>query len=335
MAKNLYGSINAANEALANIKKEEVEPNGTSKEQTKEYYKLLPLELLAFDSNIRAESEYTDKDINELAESMKEFGQLQPIRVYEDKKNNYKILFGHRRYFAAKKLGLKELKCIIVPEPTKIDKIYIQAVENEHFKRLSPQEREKYIKVLRDMGKSFEDIARKIGKSVSWVRICSVAGEVNEKCQNMLEDTGIELTTKEAYNLRNATEEQLEEAISAIVEHPENKNVLLRKVNKRTKKKMNVGRKPKETNASIDPTSEMELDMSVTTNNEEEETKLQINHIEIDWSNDQKKFSMRRNSLIDSNDSIAQPLTKMIHHFFTEINYSQVKMVELISDSTR
>jgi ParB family chromosome partitioning protein len=333
MAKNLYSGINAANDALSNIKEEEVEQNGTSNNQTKESYKLIPLELLSLNSNIR--SDYTIEDISELVESMKEFGQLQPICVYEDKKNNYKILFGHRRYFAAKKLGLKELGCIIAPKPREINKIYIQAIENEQFKELSSLDREKYIKALMDMGESFEKIAHKIGKSESWVRTCSVAVKVKEKHQNKLEAAGIELSTKEAYALRNATDEQIEEAISAIVEHPEIKDVLLRKLNKRTKKKMNVGRKAKDTNANIDPPLEMELDTSVNTSNEENKTKLQINHMELNWRNDQKKFSMRMDNYIDSNDSITKPLTKMIHHFFTEINYGQVKMVELISDSTR
>jgi ParB family chromosome partitioning protein len=324
MTKNLSNSINAVNNVHSNIKREEVEPKNTSNNQTKEYYDLVTLELLAFDSNIRSEPEYTDEDINELAESMKKFGQLQPICVYDEKKVNYIILYGHRRYFAAKKLGLKELKCIIVPEPTAIDKIYIQAIENEQSKRLSPQDREKYIKALRDRGESFEDIAHKIGKSVSWVRECSVAANVRLKYQNELETVGIDFSTKDTYSLRNATKEQIDETINELVENPENKNVLLKKINKRTKKKLNVGRKPKDTKTSIDPTLEIELDTSVNTNNEEKKTKLQINHMEIEWSKEQENFSMRMSDFIDSNDSIAQPLIKIIRNFFAKINYNQV-----------
>jgi ParB family chromosome partitioning protein len=324
MAKTLYNGINAVNNAHLSIKQEAVEAKNTSNNQPKKYYDLIPLEHLSFDSNIRSESEYTEEDINELAKSMKKFGQLQPICVYRDKKDKYIIIFGHRRYLAAKKLGLRELTCHIIPKPIMIDKIYMQAVENEHFKRLSPRDRENYIKVLRDMGESFENIAHEIGKSESWVRECSVAGEVREKYQDLLETTGIEFGTKEAYSLRNATVEQAEETINEIVEHPENKTILLRRVNKRTKKKMNVGKKPKDTKTSVDPTLEMELDTSVNLIKKEEKMRLLTKHIDVGWDDNQKNFSVKINDGIDSNESFVQSLIELICQQFTRINYSQV-----------
>ena len=54
-----------------------------------------------------------DEDaLEELAESIKQFGLLQPILV-QDRKSYYEIIAGERRWRAAKKAGLKEVPVII------------------------------------------------------------------------------------------------------------------------------------------------------------------------------------------------------------------------------
>ena len=195
---------------------------------------LIPLSLIEIDSNIR--KEYKDEDITELSESIKKFGQLQPTRVYE-RGDKYVILFGHRRYFAAKKAKFINLNCFIVPEPESTEKIYIQITENEQKEELSPEDREAYIMLLKDKGESYETIAKNINKSVSWVRECSVAFNVREKNSKLLINSGLVFGTKEAYALRNATEEEVEKALNDILENPAKKNGILQDFNIRTKKK--------------------------------------------------------------------------------------------------
>ena len=209
-------------------------------EEIKEFFEYLSINTIVSDGNIR--KTYNDECINELAESIKKYGQLQPISVYE-KNQQFVIIFGHRRYLACKQAGLKEVKAILAKEPNSLDKIYQQVIENEQSENLSPEDREAYIKLLKDNGQPFEEIANKIGKSISWVRECSAAFNVRKNYQKILDDANLSLSTHETNLLRNAPKEEVEKAIALVVENPENKIEILKDVNKRNLKKKNVGAK--------------------------------------------------------------------------------------------
>jgi len=219
------------------------------KERTTEEYGLIPLSQIIFDTNIR--SKYDDDSINDLSESMKKYGQLQQIHVYKKKEDNYVIIFGHRRYLAAKKAGLTHAKVVIEPEPKAIDKIYRQAIENEQSESLSPEDREAYIHSLLENGESFKNISQTIGFSESWARECAAAYIVREKYKDFFSDAGITFTSKELYAMRNATEKEVKETVALVKENPEKKREILEVLNKRKKKKMNVGGKRKENVSSL------------------------------------------------------------------------------------
>ena len=210
--------------------------------EPKEDFIALPTNLVVAGENIR--HEYNEESINELANSIKEYGQLQAVRVYE-KNGQFMIIFGHRRLLACKQLGLKEIKANLVKEPNSFDIIYQQIIENEQSEKLSDEDRESYIKLLRDKGKSFKEIAVKICKSESWIRECEKAANVREQFQPFLNFSGLTLSTHETNWLRNATEDEVKKAVELVVEHPENKTEILKNVNKNNIKKKNVGAKKK------------------------------------------------------------------------------------------
>jgi len=87
----------------------------------------VPLEDIIFDTNIR--SDYPNDDIDTLADSMCEYGQLEHIRAYKQD-DKYVVIFGHRRCLAAKMAGLDIILVDIVKKPEKKDVIYMQAIEN-------------------------------------------------------------------------------------------------------------------------------------------------------------------------------------------------------------
>ena len=88
------------------------------------------------------------KSLDELAESVKKHGLLQPITVeYIDQEDYFKIINGERRYKAAKLAGLQELPCII----KYIDKharLIHQLIENIQRQDLAPLEEAESIQAL-------------------------------------------------------------------------------------------------------------------------------------------------------------------------------------------
>jgi len=88
------------------------------------------------------------KSLNELAESIKKHGLLQPITVeYIEQEDYFKIISGERRYKAAKLAGIQELPCIIKYIDQHVRLIH-QLIENIQRQDLPPLEEAESIQIL-------------------------------------------------------------------------------------------------------------------------------------------------------------------------------------------
>jgi len=212
------------------------EPRAVSKpvkeskqKEPQDEYTSIPICLLEIESNIR--SEYDEEEIKNLANSMKKHGQLEPASVYE-KGDKYVIIFGHRRYLAANFANFKELKCIVKDKPDTLDKLYMQAIENEQSVKISPSDREKYVKRLKDeFDQSVSEIAAKLGKSEPWVYQALNAVNIREKYGDIFNNVGIPMTTKDTILLANATKEEILKAIDLITQNQGSKTKVLNNLN--------------------------------------------------------------------------------------------------------
>lgn len=118
-----------------------------------------------------------NKDINieQLAQSLKDEGLLQPIIVTREG-NHYSIIAGERRFRAAQLLGWKEIECRIISRQGK-DKFRIAVIENLQRENLDPIEEALSFKQLK---KSFSytdsELSKIIGKSRNYIsEILSIA----------------------------------------------------------------------------------------------------------------------------------------------------------------
>ena len=91
---------------------------------------------------------YFDEDaLQELADSIKQFGLLQPILV-QDRKDYYEIIAGERRWRAAKLAGLKEVP-VIIRNYTEQEIVEISLIENIQREDLNPiEEAQAYKRLL-------------------------------------------------------------------------------------------------------------------------------------------------------------------------------------------
>lgn len=126
-------------------------------------------ELIASSSNPRTDFEETA--LNELAESIKAHGVLQPIivRTHQDVKKKYEIVCGERRYRASCIAGVKTIPASI--RELNDDEVFeIQIIENLERKDVHPMDEAKAFKKMIDSGKyTVEDISAKIAKSLTFV----------------------------------------------------------------------------------------------------------------------------------------------------------------------
>ena len=81
---------------------------------------------------------FDEEKLDELASSIKEHGLIQPV-VLRSVKNGYEIVAGERRWRAARKIGLKEIPCI-VKELTDEENMLLAIIENMQREDLNPIE---------------------------------------------------------------------------------------------------------------------------------------------------------------------------------------------------
>lgn len=81
-----------------------------------------------------------DAEMEALIESIKEFGILTPLIARKKENGRYEIIAGHRRKFAAKKLGLTELP-VILRDLTRDEAIIAMVDSNLHREKILPSER--------------------------------------------------------------------------------------------------------------------------------------------------------------------------------------------------
>jgi len=116
---------------------------------------------------------FSEESIEELAESIREFGILEPIIVYrreEEKETGtevyYQLISGERRLLAAKKLGLKTIPAIIRPEPGEKEKLEMALIENLQREDLTPINKARaYRRLIEEFGLTQEEVANRLSKS--------------------------------------------------------------------------------------------------------------------------------------------------------------------------
>jgi len=129
-----------------------------------------------------------DEDaLQELADSIKQFGLLQPILV-QDKKDHYEIIAGERRWRAAKLAGLKEVP-VIIKNYTEQEIVEISLIENIQREDLNPiEEALAYKRLLTEFNLKQDEVAERVSKSRTAVTNSVRLLKLNEKVQQMLVD---------------------------------------------------------------------------------------------------------------------------------------------------
>ena len=130
---------------------------------------------------------YFDKaSLEELAESIKENGLLQPILVREYGDGRYQIIAGERRYRASRLAGLSEIPSIIL-DKSDADTAQIALIENIQREDLNPiEEAMAYRSLQNEYGMTQEVLSLKVGKSRSAIANSMRLLDLPEEILNMV-----------------------------------------------------------------------------------------------------------------------------------------------------
>ena len=136
---------------------------------------------------------FDEDSLQELAESLKQFGMLQPILV-QNRGDYYEIIAGERRWRAAKIAGLKEVP-VIVRERTDQEIVEISLIENIQREDLNPiEEAQAYKRLLTEFHLKQDEVAERVSKSRTAVtnsmRLLKLCDEVQKMVVDDMISTG-------------------------------------------------------------------------------------------------------------------------------------------------
>lgn len=135
-----------------------------------------------------------DEDaLMELADSIKQFGLLQPILV-QDRIDHYEIIAGERRWRAAKLAGLKEIP-VIIKNLSDQEIVEISLIENIQRENLNPiEEAQAFKRLLNEFHLKQDEVAERVSKSRTAVtnsmRLLKLCDEVQQMVINEMISTG-------------------------------------------------------------------------------------------------------------------------------------------------
>lgn len=135
-------------------------------------------------------NEFKEENLQELANSIKEKGLLQPLIVAPSLvPGEYELIAGERRLRATKLAGLTELPVIIRSEVSEQERLQISLIENLQREDLNPlEEAQAYQQLIKEFGLTQEELAQRLGKSraaiANTLRLLSLPQEIKEAVIN-------------------------------------------------------------------------------------------------------------------------------------------------------
>ena len=229
---------------------------------------------------------FNEDALQELADSIKQYGVFQPLLVQKEK-DYYKIIAGERRWRAAKIAGLKEIP-VIVKELSDQEIAEIQLIENIQREDLNPvEEAMAYKRLIDEFHMKQDEIAERVSKSRTAVTNSMRLLKLDDRVQQMVIDEMI--TTGHARALISVEDKEMQvQLANQIFDNKLSVRETEKMVKSLTEEKKEPGRKKEEANSFIYRSLEEKVKAVLGTKVQISHNKNNTGKIEIEYySNDE------------------------------------------------
>ena len=166
-----------------------IEPKGEKKQVSEKNVSretLIPLNDIE-PNRAQPRTRFDEDALHELADSIKQYGIIEPI-VVQKKGNRFEIIAGERRWRAARIAGLKEVP-VVVKEYSENDIFTIALIENIQRQDLNPiEEAVAYQKLIQELNLKQDEVAEKVSKSRTAITNSMRLLKLDTRVQQMLID---------------------------------------------------------------------------------------------------------------------------------------------------
>ncbi|MCI5943469.1 MAG: ParB/RepB/Spo0J family partition protein [Eubacterium sp.] len=168
------------------VQEEKKEASRKEPEKKSEYDMMVPINQIEPNRN-QPRKQFDEDAIEELADSIKQFGVIQPL-IVKKRDNYYEIIAGERRWRASKKAGIKKVP-VIVKDYDEKEILKISLIENLQREDLNPiEEALAYQQLKSEYGLKQDEIATSISKSRTAITNTMRLLKLDERVQKMVMD---------------------------------------------------------------------------------------------------------------------------------------------------
>lgn len=162
--------------------------------------KLRQIQLSEYNTRKDLSAGTEDAGIEDLANSIKEKGLLNPIIVRKKDDGSYDLIAGQRRFLACQKLGWETIPAIIRDIADDTDATIISLVENVHRADMNPIDKACAYQKIYEKYKDYNNVAKETGVSVSTIRkyltLLNLSPSIQEKLTTAEGPAGISALAK-------------------------------------------------------------------------------------------------------------------------------------------
>lgn len=192
---------------------------------------------------------FDEESLQELADSIKQYGILQPL-IVQKKGSHYEIIAGERRWRAAKLAGITDVP-VLIREYDKQQTMEIALIENVQRADLNPIEEAKaYQMLIQEFGLRQEDVAERVAKNRATITNSMRLLKLDERVQEMLIQDRLTGGHARALLSLEDGEKQYQLALKTVENH-----LSVREVERLVKELL----KPKKAKKKADPERDMEV----------------------------------------------------------------------------
>lgn len=146
---------------------------------------LAKIGLSDFNTRKDLESGTEDSSLDDLANSIKEKGLLNPIIVMKKEDGAYDLIAGQRRFLACKKLGWLNISAIIRDKMDDADATVLSLIENVHRADMNPIDKAKAYKKIYEKYQDYNKVAKETGMGIPtikrYMKLLNLAPSIQEK----------------------------------------------------------------------------------------------------------------------------------------------------------
>ena len=165
---------------LDTVKEKKIEKENVSRETFIPIIEIEP-------NRAQPRTRFDEDALQELADSIKQYGIIEPI-VVQKRENHFEIIAGERRWRAARLAGLKEVP-VVVKEYSETDIFTIALIENIQREDLNPiEEAVAYQKLIQELNLKQDEVAEKVSKSRTAITNSMRLLKLDQRVQQMLID---------------------------------------------------------------------------------------------------------------------------------------------------